>query len=104
LLGVDLVPDRIVRARSHGVDVLNLDEEDDLAGAVREKTGGRRPTAVIDAVGMEAHGSPVGALAHRLTGLLPDIAAQKLMMTAASTGSRRCIRRSSSSVAAAPCR
>jgi len=37
---------------------------------------------VIDAVGMEAHGSPVGALAHRLTGLLPDIASQKLMMTA----------------------
>jgi threonine dehydrogenase-like Zn-dependent dehydrogenase len=82
VLAVDLVPDRIARARSHGVDVLNLDEEADLAAAVRDKTGGRGPTAVIDAVGMEAHGSPVGALAHKLTGLLPDVAAQKLMMTA----------------------
>ena len=37
---------------------------------------------MIDAVGMEAHGSPVGAAAHRFVGLLPDAVAAKLMQTA----------------------
>ena len=40
---------------------------------VRELTGGRGPDAVIDAVGMEAHGAPVGqAGAARSSALLPD--------------------------------
>jgi threonine dehydrogenase-like Zn-dependent dehydrogenase len=82
VLAVDLVPERLERARAHGVDALNLDDHDDLAGAVREKTGGRGPDAVIDAVGMEAHGSPVGKLAHRLSGMLPDAVARKAIETA----------------------
>ena len=82
VLAVDLVPERLERARAHGVDALDLQAEEDLAAAVREKTGGRGPDAVIDAVGMEAHGAPIGKLAHRLTGLLPDAAARKLMETA----------------------
>jgi threonine dehydrogenase-like Zn-dependent dehydrogenase len=82
VIGVDLVPDRLERARAHGVQALNLEEHDDLAAVVREQTGGRGPDSVIDAVGMEAHGSPVGKLAHRLVALLPDIAAQKVMQTA----------------------
>jgi threonine dehydrogenase-like Zn-dependent dehydrogenase len=49
---------------------------------VRELTGGRGPDSVIDAVGMEAHGSPGGKLAHTLAGFLPDVAAQKLMENA----------------------
>ena len=49
---------------------------------MRELTGGRGPDAVIDAVGMEAHGAPVGKLAHTLAGLLPDAVAAKLMETA----------------------
>jgi threonine dehydrogenase-like Zn-dependent dehydrogenase len=83
VLAVDLVPDRLERARSHGVQALDLQEHDDLAAVVREQTGGRGPDAVIDAVGMEAHGAPVGKLAHKLAGLLPDVAAQKLIETAA---------------------
>jgi len=82
VMAVDLVPDRLERARSHGVQALDLEEHDDLAAVVREQTGGRGPDAVIDAVGMEAHGAPVGKLAHRLAGLLPDAAAQKLIETA----------------------
>ncbi|CAN5826087.1 hypothetical protein BH24ACT3_BH24ACT3_00410 [soil metagenome] len=46
---------------------------------VRELTDGRGPDAVIDAVGMEAHGSPVAKAAQSITGLLPDAWAQKLM-------------------------
>jgi threonine dehydrogenase-like Zn-dependent dehydrogenase len=82
VLAVDLVPERLERARAHGVQAIDLNEPDDLPGYVRELTDGRGPDAVIDAVGMEAHGSPVGKLAHRLTALLPDAAAQKLMQTA----------------------
>ena len=49
---------------------------------VRELTGGRGPDAVIDAVGMEAHGSPVGELAQKIAGLLPDAVAAPLMQKA----------------------
>jgi threonine dehydrogenase-like Zn-dependent dehydrogenase len=34
-------------------------------------TEGRGPDSVIDAVGMEAHGAPVGEFAQKATGLLP---------------------------------
>jgi threonine dehydrogenase-like Zn-dependent dehydrogenase len=42
-------------------------------------TQGRGPDSVIDAVGMEAHGAPIASLAHRITALLPDPVAEKLM-------------------------
>jgi threonine dehydrogenase-like Zn-dependent dehydrogenase len=79
VLAVDLVPERLERARAHGVEATDLTAQDDLAGFVREQTDGRGPDAVIDAVGMEAHGSPVGKLAHRLAGFLPDAVAQPLI-------------------------
>jgi threonine dehydrogenase-like Zn-dependent dehydrogenase len=83
VMAVDLVPERLERARAHGVEAIDLDEHsDDLADHVRERTGGRGPDAVLEAVGMEAHGAPVGKLAHRLAGLLPDAAAQKVIETA----------------------
>jgi threonine dehydrogenase-like Zn-dependent dehydrogenase len=73
VIGVDLVPERLERARSHGVEALDLEQYNgDLPAAVRELTDGRGPISVIDAVGMEAHGSPIGKLAHRLAGMLPD--------------------------------
>jgi len=82
VLAIDLVPERLERARAHGVDAIDLNEHDDLPALVREKTGGRGPSSVIDAVGMEAHGAPIGKLAHRLAGLLPDAAARKMIETA----------------------
>jgi threonine dehydrogenase-like Zn-dependent dehydrogenase len=82
VIGLDLVPERIARAHAHGVHAVSIEDHDDIAGYVRELTGGRGPEAVIDAVGMEAHGAPIGKLAHRLVGLLPDIAARKVMETA----------------------
>jgi threonine dehydrogenase-like Zn-dependent dehydrogenase len=80
--GVDLVPERLERARSHGVVTLDLEDQDDLPGAVRELTDGRGPDAVIDAVGMEAHGSPIGKLAQKLAGFLPDAIAQPVVQKA----------------------
>ncbi|MCI0386467.1 zinc-dependent alcohol dehydrogenase [Streptomyces sp. CNQ085] len=82
VIGVDLVPERLERARARGVDVLDLTEHDDIADAVRGKTGGRGADAVIDAVGMEAHGSAVAQVAQKSTGLLPKKIAEKLMTTA----------------------
>jgi threonine dehydrogenase-like Zn-dependent dehydrogenase len=79
VIGVDLVPERLQRARTHGVETLDLTEYDgDLPGAVREMTGGRGPISVIDAVGMEAHGAPVGKLAHQIAGMLPDAVARPM--------------------------
>ncbi|MEJ7893478.1 MAG: zinc-binding dehydrogenase [Solirubrobacteraceae bacterium] len=76
VLAVDPVAERRARSAAHGVEVV---DGDDIVEAIREKTGGRGPDAVIDAVGMEAHGSPVGKLAHDLVGLLPDTIAEKMM-------------------------
>jgi threonine dehydrogenase-like Zn-dependent dehydrogenase len=82
VLAVDLVSERLTRARAHGVQAIDLEEHDDLAGFVRSQTDGRGPNSVIDAVGMEAHGAPIGKLAHRMAELLPDAAARKLIETA----------------------
>jgi threonine dehydrogenase-like Zn-dependent dehydrogenase len=79
VIGVDLVPERLSRAGAHGVDTVDLEGGEDIIGLIREKTGGRGPDAVIDAVGMEAHGAPSGKLAQNLAGLLPDPVAQKLI-------------------------
>jgi len=83
VIGVDLVPERLARARLHGIDVLDLREhQDDLGDVIRGMTGGRGPDAVIDAVGMEAHGSPSAKIAQQMTGLLPDAVAAPLMQQA----------------------
>jgi threonine dehydrogenase-like Zn-dependent dehydrogenase len=81
VIAVDLVPERLERARGHGVQALDLNEKDDLKAVVLERTGGRGPDGVIDAVGMEAHGAPIAKLAHQITTMLPDAVAQKLMQT-----------------------
>ncbi len=82
VIGIDLVPERLERARARGMEVLDLRDHKDIAGAVRELTGGRGPDAVIDAVGSEAHGSPVGRMAQTLAGMLPSRMAQQLMQKA----------------------
>jgi threonine dehydrogenase-like Zn-dependent dehydrogenase len=83
VIGVDLVPERLQRARERGVEVFDLNSYNgDLSAAIREVTDGRGPDSVIDAVGMEAHGSPAGKLAQQMTGILPDGLAARLMKTA----------------------
>ena len=49
---------------------------------VRELTGGRGPDAVIDAVGMEAHGSPGAPFLQKMVTALPDAVAAPLMTKA----------------------
>jgi threonine dehydrogenase-like Zn-dependent dehydrogenase len=79
VIGVDLVPERLERVRSRGIEVLDLRSVDDVVGEIRERTDGRGPDSVIDAVGMEAHGAPLGKLAQTMAGFLPDAVAAKLM-------------------------
>jgi len=77
VVGIDPVPERRAMAERHGIEVLDMTE--DAVGEIRERTEGRGPDAVIDAVGMEAEGSPVAGLAQTLAGTLPDAVAQPLM-------------------------
>ncbi|MBV9662650.1 MAG: alcohol dehydrogenase catalytic domain-containing protein, partial [Actinobacteria bacterium] len=71
VIGVDLVSERLERARSRGVDALDLRDHPDIAATIRDMTDGRGPDSVIDAVGMEAHGSPMAKVMHQATSLLP---------------------------------
>lgn len=83
VVGVDLVPDRLSRASAHGATCLDLRRYDKGPGdAIRDLTQGRGTDAVIDAVGMEAHGAPTAKAAHWAVGLLPDAVAERLMETA----------------------
>ncbi|MGL4175004.1 MAG: alcohol dehydrogenase catalytic domain-containing protein [Dermatophilaceae bacterium] len=79
VIGVDLVEERLTRAAARGVETIDAGDVDDVAEAVRELTGGRGADAVVDAVGMEAHGSPTAGLGHRITALLPDAVSEPLM-------------------------
>jgi threonine dehydrogenase-like Zn-dependent dehydrogenase len=82
VFGIDLVPERLAMAAAHGVtpiDVSGNGSAPDAAAVLREHTQGRGADSVIDAVGMEAHGSPMGKLAHQLAGMLPDAVTQQMM-------------------------
>lgn len=78
--GVDPVVERRLMAERHGATVYDLD--DDVAARIRDVTGGRGPDAVVDAVGLEAHGNPGTAFAQTAVGLLPDGIAKPLMTKA----------------------
>ncbi|WP_310963410.1 zinc-dependent alcohol dehydrogenase [Nocardioides terrisoli] len=81
VIAVDLITERLNRVRAFGAETIDLREVDlsDLGAMIRETTDGRGPDAVIDAVGMEAHGSPAASAVQKLTGLLPGKIAERLM-------------------------
>ncbi|MEU1264016.1 zinc-dependent alcohol dehydrogenase [Streptomyces cellulosae] len=74
VFGVDLVPERLRRAKARGVETFDLrsfDDEKELVEAIRDQTDGRGPDAVIDAVGTEAHGSATARMVQNASALLP---------------------------------
>ncbi|MEU1274905.1 zinc-dependent alcohol dehydrogenase [Streptomyces sp. NPDC005799] len=74
VFGVDLVSERLRRARARGVETYDLrhfDNEKELVEAIRAETDGRGPDAVIDAVGTEAHGGAAARLAQQASAMLP---------------------------------
>ncbi|MGW0802262.1 zinc-dependent alcohol dehydrogenase [Nonomuraea sp. NPDC002799] len=82
VIGVDGVRDRLEMARRHGIEVVDASEVSDVPAEIRGLTAGRGTDSAIDAVGMEAHGSPAAKLAQTLTGLLPGALAAPLMTNA----------------------
>jgi threonine dehydrogenase-like Zn-dependent dehydrogenase len=82
VIASDVVPERLARARARGVEVLETTEHDEVVSRVQDMTDGRGADAVIDAVGMEAHGSPGAKLAQKATALVPDAIMEKVMQVA----------------------
>ncbi|MFF2488411.1 zinc-dependent alcohol dehydrogenase [Microbacterium sp. NPDC058062] len=80
VLAIDPVPERRAMAERHGVDTFDL--ADDVIDRLRDLTDGRGADAVVEAVGLEAHGNPGTKFAQQAVGLLPDAIAQKVMDTA----------------------
>ena len=78
VIGVDLEPARLAMARAHGAEVVDATEVADVPAAIRDLTGGRGADRVVDAVGMEAHGSPVAKVATDVVTRLPRGAAAAL--------------------------
>ncbi|GAA4261694.1 zinc-dependent alcohol dehydrogenase [Dietzia aurantiaca] len=80
VIGVDPVAERRARQAHRGVEVLDPTAvPGEVGDAIRDITDGRGPDSVIDAVGMEAHGSPVASAAHTAVGLLPKFLGKKMM-------------------------
>ncbi|GAA3504810.1 zinc-dependent alcohol dehydrogenase [Streptomyces prasinosporus] len=74
VFGVDLVPERLNRAKERGVETFDLrsfDDDKELVAAIRDQTDGRGPDAVIDAVGTEAHGSAAARMVQNASSMLP---------------------------------
>jgi len=86
VIAVDPVEERRQMAFRNGVTAIDLTDGSgsDVVTQLRERTDGRGPDAVLDAVGMEAHGGAEGVVAkaaQSALGLLPDALAQKVMET-----------------------
>ncbi|MEV7397362.1 zinc-dependent alcohol dehydrogenase [Aeromicrobium sp. NPDC092404] len=78
VIGVDRVPERLDLARSYGVEVVDMGSVDSVPEAILDLTDGRGADGTVDAVGMEAHGSPFAKAAITAVGLLPDAVANPL--------------------------
>jgi len=77
VLAIDPVPERRAMAERHGIETFDL--TDDVVDRLRDLTDGRGPDSVVDAVGMEAHGSPVATAAQNAVGILPKPVARATM-------------------------
>ncbi len=77
----DIIGHRLELARRHGIAVLDERTVDDVPAAILETTGGRGVDGVVDAVGMEVHGTPFRAFALAAAGKLPGPLARKAAET-----------------------
>ena len=69
VIAVDPLQERLARVAARGAEVLQAGDE--VPDRVRALTDGRGPDSVIDAVGMEAHGSPIAEMGQKALRLLP---------------------------------
>jgi threonine dehydrogenase-like Zn-dependent dehydrogenase len=78
VIGVDRVAERLELAKTWGAEIIDLDQVDDVPGAILDLTQGRGADGTVDAVGMEAHGNPIAEKAIDAVGMLPDALAKPL--------------------------
>ena len=81
VVGVDLVPERVAQVAALGAGVVDLTTTDPQE-AVEAVTAGRGADAVIDAVGMEAHGSGAAWFAQKAAAVMPDAIARPMLKRA----------------------
>ncbi len=77
VFGLDIVAERRAMAGRHGI-VVAADAEAAM-DLVMDATGGRGADSVVDAVGMEAHGSPVASAMQKATVMMPKPVARAAM-------------------------
>jgi threonine dehydrogenase-like Zn-dependent dehydrogenase len=61
VIAIDRIPERLQMAQEGHAEVINY-EGTDVVEMLKQMTGGIGPDACIDAVGMEAHGTTIGAI------------------------------------------
>ncbi|MDQ4114621.1 MAG: alcohol dehydrogenase catalytic domain-containing protein [Actinomycetota bacterium] len=81
VISVDREPERLARVRQRGAETIDLDSRD-IAERVRDLTDGRGADAVVDAVGMEAHGSPIVEGMTKLLATMPGAVNRPVMQAA----------------------
>jgi threonine dehydrogenase-like Zn-dependent dehydrogenase len=86
VIGVDIVPERLAMAERHGIETVDASEVEDAAQSVRNRTTGRGADAVIDAIGMEAHGSALAKLAQKAKVQMDRLAGLRTAMGAVRRG------------------
>jgi threonine dehydrogenase-like Zn-dependent dehydrogenase len=63
VIAIDRFPERLRMAEAYAcAESLNYEVFEDVVEELKQRTGGRGPDSCIDAVGMEAHGSGIGAV------------------------------------------
>lgn len=80
VIGLEYVPERLERARARGIETIDLTEHkpDEIGDIIKALTDGRGVDSVVEAVGMEAHGSALAKFTQQTASLLPDAAAEAI--------------------------
>jgi threonine dehydrogenase-like Zn-dependent dehydrogenase len=79
VIAIDHVDERLALAASKGAEILDRRKVDNVLMALKDMTGGHGPDVAIDAVGMEAHGSPIATAAQTAAGFLPSPVGRAVM-------------------------
>ena len=77
VLAVDPEPERRAMAERHGIATFDL--TDTIVDELRDLTKGRGADAVVDAVGLEAHGNAGVKFIQQAVGLLPDALSKPML-------------------------
>lgn len=79
IIGIDTIPDRLEQAAKLGATIIDYEKEDPVK-ALKDRTNGFGPDAVIDAVGVDAQGAHHGPAAKRsVLGVVENVIDQKVV-------------------------